>query len=216
MNSNLEKCINDNVGLIWKIAKYFYNVDKCDLYQAGILGIIKAYSNYQDNSNAKFSSYAYNYIYGEMYQLACNKEMKYGKDLINLVKKIEKAKSILTQKIMKEPSIEELATFLEIPEEKIKLAILSANNIVSIDDTKDDARPLSETIAVKNEVSNDDLILLKDSINNLNMIERDIIISRYYEDLTQMETAKKLGITQVKVSRYETRSLKKMHDYMYM
>ena len=59
-------------------------------------------------------------------------------------------------------------------------------------------------------------MLLKDCLNSLNDLEKDIITARYYEDLTQSETAKKLGITQVMVSRYESRSLQKMRTYMYM
>ena len=58
--------------------------------------------------------------------------------------------------------------------------------------------------------------MLNDSINSLDNLEKDIIRSRYYEDLTQSETARKLGITQVMVSRYEKRSLSKMRDFMYM
>ena len=54
------------------------------------------------------------------------------------------------------------------------------------------------------------------SFKTLNDLEQDIIKARYYEDLTQSETAKKLGITQVMVSRYESKSLEKMKEYMYM
>ena len=75
---------------------------------------------------------------------------------------------------------------------------------------------MHEVISVEENVSNIDKIALKDSINTLNDLEQNIIKSRYYEDLTQSETAKKLGITQVMVSRYEQKSLKKMREFMYM
>ena len=72
----LEELVKSSTGLIWTVAKKFYGVDKNDLYQAGVLGVIKAYQNYVDDGKCKFSTYAYNYIFGEMYALANNKEIK--------------------------------------------------------------------------------------------------------------------------------------------
>lgn len=214
--TNIEQIVSSSAGLIWNIAKSFYDVDKNDLYQAGVLGVIKAYQNYKKDGESKFSTYAYKYIYGEMYILACNKNMKYGKDLIMLVKKIEKGKSMLAMELMREPSLKELADFLGIDEAKIELALSSVNNLVSLDDSTNDERSLYETIGNDTTENIDDKILISDSMKELKPLEKDIINARYFEDLTQSETAKKLGITQVMVSRYETRSLKKMKDYMYM
>ena len=84
-----------------------------------------------------------------------------------------------------------------------------------MDEVCDEERSLHEVIAEEESVSVDERLELKNSINSLDAIEKDIIKSRYYEDLTQSETARKLGITQVMVSRYEKRSLTKMRDYMY-
>ena len=67
---NEEKLIKDNEKLIYSIAKRFYNMDLEDLYQAGCLGIHKAYKQYSLDSKAKFSTFAYQYIFGEMYLLA--------------------------------------------------------------------------------------------------------------------------------------------------
>ena len=214
--NNLEAIINANVGLVWKIAKSFYGLPKNDLYQAGVLGIIKAYQNYQENGDCKFSTYAYKYIYGEMYMLACNKEMKYGKDLLALVKKLEKAWNMLAQELMRDPSVKELAEYTGLPIDKIETALASVNNLVYLDEENDDKRNMYETISYKKEVDTDDAIMLKNSIDSLKPLEKDIINARYYEDLTQSETAKKLGITQVMVSRYETKSLEKIRNLMYM
>ena len=212
----LERIIKENAGLIWKIAKKFYGVNKDDLYQAGVLGIIKAYQNYQKDGNTKFSTYAYKYIYGEMYLVACNKEMKYGKDLLQLVSKIEACKNKLAQELMYEPSLEEVAKYLDLPQDKIEMAYKSVGSIIYLDSSSDDDRNLYETIGDSNGLNEDDRIMISDSINALEDLEKDIINARYFEDLTQSETAERLGITQVMVSRYETRSLKKMRDYMYM
>jgi len=199
----LEKIVKSSAGLIWKIAKNFYGVDKNDLYQAGVLGVIKAYQNYKNDGITKFSTYAYNYIFGEMYMLANNKEIKLNKDINRLLKMIE-------------PSNKELAQYLEMDLKNLEQVMMCANTFVSMDEECDERRDLHEVIACNEDVSEDDRIILNDSINSLDNLEKDIIKSRYYEDLTQSETARKLGITQVMVSRYEKRSLSKMRDFMYM
>lgn len=211
----LEELIKSSTGLIWAVAKKFYGVDKNDLYQAGVLGVVKAYQNYVDDGKSKFSTYAYNYIFGEMYALANNKEIKLNKDINRLIKMIEMGKARLSQEIMKVPSNKELAAYLEMEEEKLEQVLSYANSFVSMDEVCDDERSMHEVLALEERVSVDERLELKNSINSLDAIEKDIIKSRYYEDLTQSETARKLGITQVMVSRYEKRSLTKMRDYMY-
>ena len=211
----LEELIKSSTGLIWMVAKHFYGVDKNDLYQAGVLGVIKAYQNYVDDGKSKFSTYAYNYIFGEMYSLANNREIKLNKDINRLLKMIEMGRTRLSQEIMKVPSNKELAAYLEMEEEKLEQVLSYANSFVSMDEVCDEERSLHEVIAEEESVSVDERLELKNSINSLDAIEKDIIKSRYYEDLTQSETARKLGITQVMVSRYEKRSLTKMRDYMY-
>lgn len=216
MDKVLEKIINESVGLIWEIAKKFYGIDKADLYQAGVLGIIKAYYNYRNDESTKFSTYAYKYIYGEMYLVANSKSIKVSKDILKLVKMIEHGRNLLAQKLLHTPSNKELAAFLEIPEEKIEQALMYASSVLSIDNDTEDERSLHETIAYEEAITQDDKMLLNESMNALNPLEKDIITSRYYEDLTQSETARKLGITQVMVSRYESKSLAKMREFMYM
>lgn len=212
----LEELIKSSVPLIWKIAKNFYNVPKNDLYQAGVLGVIKAYQHYTSSSDAKFSTYAYNYIFGEMYLLANNKEIRLNKDILKLLKMIEKGKNRLTQVIMREPSNRELALYLEMDEKVLESILSYKSSFISMDDTTKEARDLHEVISEEEDLSVDDKILLYDSMNSLSHLERDIIDNRYFKDLTQSETAKKLGITQVMVSRYEQKSLKKMREFMYM
>ena len=216
MNNVLEKVIEDSAGLIWSIAKMFYGTEKSDLYQAGVLGVIKAYQNYKKDGDTKFSTYAYKYIYGEMYIVANSKSIKLSKDILKLVKMIEHGRNILAQKLLHTPTNKELAAFLEIEEEKIEQAILWASSIISIDNDTEEERSLHELIPCEEKITQDDKLLLSESLNTLNSLEKDIISARYYEDLTQSETARKLGITQVMVSRYETKSLAKMRKFMYM
>lgn len=211
----LEELIESSAGLIWMLAKKFYGADKNDLYQAGVLGVIKAYQNFHDDGKTKFSTYAYNYIFGEMYNLANNKEIKLNKDINRLFKIIDVGRVRLSQEIMRIPTNKELAAYLEMEEEKLEQVLSFASTFISIDEERDDERSLHEVLKEEETLSLDDRLELKNSIQSLDTLEKDIIKSRYYEDLTQSETAKKLGITQVMVSRYEKRSLTKMKNYMY-
>lgn len=209
----IEDIINNNQGLIYKISNMFYGVEKDDLYQAGVLGLLKAYKNYRDDSNTKFSSYAYEYIYGEMYNLAHSKTIKINKDVLKLYKLIEKTRYELAQKYEKIPDNYEIANFLGIEEKMVSNAILSGKEIMSLD--SDEQMPMYEKMGKDDTSLLDDKIMLEDSINALPKEEKDIIKARFYEDLTQSETAKKLAMSQVMVSRYEKKGISRMRTYMY-
>ena len=76
--------------LIYKVAKNFYNVELCDLYQAGSLGLIKAYRNYNENVGKNFINFAYMYIYGEMFEFVNNSQtIKLNKEYLRLSKSIK-------------------------------------------------------------------------------------------------------------------------------
>ena len=209
----IEDLIESSKGLIYKIASSFYDVEKDDLYQAGMLGLLKAYKNYKSDSNAKFSSYAYEYIYGEMYNLAHNKTMKINKDVLKLYKLIEKTRYEMAQKLDRIPDNDEVANFLELDINLVNDAIISGNVVMSLD--SDEGMPIYEKLSKNESTSLDEKIMLNDSINTLSKDEQKIIKARYYEDLTQSEIAKKLAMTQVMVSRYEKKGLSKIRSYMY-
>ncbi len=200
--------------LIWYVANKFYGVDKYDLYQTGVKALIEAEKRFQSDKGAKFSSYAYSYIYGEMYKLANNHMLKVSRDLLKLKNAIEKTRDLLTQKNGEIPTLAEISKVLGYSPEEIKMAIDCLNPVCSMDDESLETRNLYEVVPDANGLDIDNKILVEESLNTLNPMEQEIIKKRYYEDLTQSETAEKLGISQVKVSRYETRSLVKMRDFI--
>ena len=210
---NYESILKDNEKMIWKIASNFYGVDKNDLFQAGVVGLLKALKNYRTNDTTKFSSYAYEYIFGEMYTLANNKDIKISKDILKLYKVIETTRYKLAQKLNKIPSNLELSECLDIPLQTIDFACMSANTILSLDGDDEDERSVYETISSVSE-DVDTKILIDESFSVLTEEEQDIIKSRYFEDLTQQEVARKLNMTQVMVSRYEKKGIGKLRDYM--
>lgn len=213
---DIEQVINDNKRLVYAISSAFTNYNnKEDLYQAGYLGIIKAFNNYDPSQNCKFSTYAYTYIYGEMKKVVReDKGYKVSRSISKLNLLIEKAYIILSQKLMKQPSIKEIATYLNEDEYTISEAIMSTNVIKSIDEpVLDDSNcTLQEIIGYNKNV--DDLILLKDSLLKLNKDERELIHNRYMNDYTQMETSSIMNLSQVQVSRKEKKILQKLKSHI--
>ena len=213
--NTIERVIKDNEKLIYSIASNFRNYKSIeDLYQAGCLGLITAYKNFDESRDCKFTTYAYPYIFGEMRKFVReDKGIKISREISKLNLKIEKAYILLTQKLMREPSLKEISDYLEVPEYYVNEAITSLNRIKSIDEpvtTDDKSMTLQDVIGKSTNI--DELLLLKDALNSLSSDERKIIDSRYKDDYTQSKTAEIIGISQVQVSRKEQKILKKMRD----
>lgn len=207
---DLADWITKNENLIYKIASYFTSVASIeDLYQAGCIGVIKASKNYNEEKNTKFSTFAYPYILGEMKDLVRkNNPVKVSKEMLKLNKRILEAKALLAQALLREPTTEEISVYLEMKEEDVD-EILNYNFFVSsIDAPLKDTNLLLEDIISSKNVDIDTLIMLRESIDNLEEPERSIMIKRYYEDMTQMEVASTLGLGQAFVSRKEAKVLK--------
>ena len=209
----MEELIFENKNLIYSITRYFEKYsNKEDLFQAGCIGMIMAYKNYNPDMNVKFTTYAYPYILGEMKKLVReDKTMKVSRSIQLLNLKIEKANILLTQKLMRTPTILELSDFLEIPVQMIEEAINSSKPIYSIDEPLNDEGKeltLQDTIGKIDNI--DDLLLLKEALSKLNPFEQELISKRYMDDLTQQQTAYELGISQVQVSRGEQKILTKL------
>lgn len=206
--------IANHMGLIKKIASKFYNYEREDLIQVGVIGLMKAYQNFKDNGTTLFSTYAYNYIFGEMYALVNNnKNIKVSKELLKLYRIVEKTRYELAQKYSRLVTYEEVALYLEQDVKMVMEAVNSAQTMMSLDDEANELN-LHEVIPDKKANNVDLKIDLDDSFKVLNPEEQEIIKARYYEDLTQSEVAKKLNMTQVMVSRYEKKSLEKLRMQM--
>ena len=167
-----EEVINSTSGMIYMIInKYFKGYDKEDLYQVGVIGVIKAYNNYKKDHNTKFSTYAYTYIYGELYTYINNlKGLKVARENYSLYRKINDARNILSQKLMKEPSIYELSSFLELDYKLIENIISSMQSVDSLERTiisDDKDLSLLDVVSDKKDYYNIDYLMLNDEVNNL-------------------------------------------------
>ncbi len=214
-NEEIYNLIIENESFIYSIINNYKNYcDIDDLYQVGVIGMIKAYQNYDKNSSAKFTSYAYTYIFGEVIKyINENKSFKVSKEYRSLYKKINEAKTILTQKLMKEVSNYELSLFLEIDEKTIEEVMNINQTIDSLDrEIISDGKKifLEDTIGTyKDNIEN---IFLKDELEKLSKDELILLKKRYFLDETQSEIAKEMGVNQTKISREEQKILKKLSD----
>lgn len=212
--------INQNSKLVYGIcSKYGNYMDKEDLHQVGMMGLIKAYDNYDNTKETKFSTYAFPYVVGEVSKYVReNKAIKVSKDLIRLGRKInEYIDKHLAVRGYK-PSISDIALMLEVKEEKV-ISALDAYGMVtkSLDEEVNDdgkAITLLDLTPTKQRVSNEQMIDLKEAFECLSDQEKELLINRYFKDLTQSEVAKLLGVNQVYVSRLEKKALSKMKSKM--
>lgn len=197
----LEQLILEYEKLIYAVMRYFKNYhNKEDLFQVGCIGLINAYNNYNSNINTKFSTYAYSYILGEMKKLVReDKGIKISRNISKLYSQIEKANMYLTQKLMRTPTLQEIASFLEIDEYLITEALNSTNVLLDIDEMQ-----------INNQEDYNKNLLLREELNKLSNEELDLITKRYMEDMTQNEVANALGMSQVQVSRKEHKVLEKL------
>ena len=196
-------------------AKKFYNVEKKDLYQAGYIGALKAMNRYNINNETEFTTYAYKDIFGEMYELAKNnRNIKLNKNYLKIYKSIENAKVLLTQKLNRTPSLEEVSRYLEVDLSLINDVVITCREIISLDTESEMLKDNNMYSVIGNNVDYDTKILVNDSLEVLSDEERQVIDMRYFKDYTQQETADMLGINQVKVSRLETSSKKKIKKYI--
>lgn len=212
-----EQLIKMYTPLIYKIAAKFYNVDKEDLFQEGAQVISIAYQNYHKDGNTKFSTYVYPYIYGAMYSFVNqkNQPIKISKDVLSEYKKIEKTRYKLAQIWHRIPNYDEVAIYLEMDIALVNQIVSSASTIMmSMDEDRETSRTAYETISMPESLSWDDKIMLQESLGVLSPEERQIVEYRYFDDLTQSEVARRLNKTQVMISRYEKKSLEKMHEFL--
>ena len=205
---NLLEYENLVYSIINKYGSYF---DRDDLYQVGIIGLIDAHNHFDDTLGVKFSSYAYYYILGEVTKFVReNRPVKVGKDLVKLNTSIEKTRDIMRQKLGREPTDTEVSLFLEIDEKRINEVRCALQDVQSLDFQYDEDVSLYNSVMSFDKETNASVLDLKDQINKLSKEEKDLIEVRYYQDMTQSEASKKLGMSQVQVSRKEGKILEKL------
>ncbi len=187
---------------IYGIAKKFNGYkNKEDLIQVGYMGLVMALKNYKEDTNTKFSTYAYKYIYGEMCKLVReDKSIKLNRNMTKLRNSLENAKNILYQKLNREPTIKELSIFLELDPSVIEETLKINLNVMSIDMqvNSDNENNLYEVIPSSNMDINT-LVALKQSLENLNDEDKRMLNMSF--NMTEKEVGQEFDMNQVQVSR---------------
>lgn len=202
-------------GLVYSvIRKYTKYFEQDDLYQVGMMGLISAYKNFDESQDTKFSTYAYYYILGEVRKYIRESNLvKVGSKLMKVSHSIQKAREVMSQRLGREPTTLELSVFLEVDVSTIEEASIATQEVQSLDYSFDEnSGEFYNSVSCLDNGLNDRILDLREGISNLDQESKDIIRTRYYEDMTQTEASRKLGISQVQVSRKEGKILEKLRE----
>ena len=219
-----EVLIEQNLGLVRHIVKRFLGrgYEAEDLFQIGVIGLIKAIDKFDTEYDVKFSTYAVPLITGEIKRFIRDDGMiKVSRNLKENGIKIKMAREKLAGKYGREPSIDEVAKEAFLTVEEVVLAMEANVQVESIYNSvyQSDGNELFMVDQLADESGNAheevlNHLLVNQLLNGLGKEEQKLIILRYYQDKTQMEVAKVLGISQVQVSRLEKKILLGMRQKM--
>ena len=213
-----EILLENNSSLLKSIVRRFNNkgIDYDDLYQLACVGFLKAISNFNEEFEVRFSTYAVPMIAGEIKRfMRDDGSIKVSRAIKILAHKINHYIQDYTNKFNKSPEIDEIAKEFNVDSGEVVVALDSVRMPISLfetnNDEKDNSTELIDKIPSKdNQEELIDRLLLKNIIKDLPERDRKIIILRYYRDMTQSEIAKMLGISQVQVSRLENKIIDKI------
>ena len=212
-----EEIFNDNLPLIKSIIKRFKGkgIEYDDLYQIASIGFLKAINNFDESFGVKFSTYTVPMIIGEIKRyIRDNGAIKVSRTLKILANKIGKFIDLYQTNHDSSPSVEIIATEFNITPEEVVVALDSAKMPLSIYekfDDEEDAPELIDKIATNDgEEKMVERIHLQNIIEELNEREKKLIVMRFFRDKTQTEVAENLGVSQVQVSRLETKIIEKI------
>ena len=218
-----QKMINGNLRLVLSVVQKFTgrgeNLD--DLFQVGCIGLIKALDNFDTTLNVRFSTYAVPMIIGEIRRyLRDNNAIRVSRSLRDIAYKALKARDQLSEKLGREPNVNELAEALHLPREDVVFALEAIQDPVSLFEPvfNDGGDSLYIMDQITNERKPDNGWLyeigVQDAMSRLNERERHILKLRFYQGRTQMEVASEIGISQAQVSRLEKNALVHMRKNM--
>lgn len=212
-NSNaMGKLIEENSGLIWSIAKRFFGrgIEADDLYQLGCVGFIKAVNGFDDSFCTQFSTYAVPKIAGEIRRfIRDDGSIKVSRTIKEQGSVIRQAKRKLEQSMGREPNLSEISLETGISPEDIAACELALAPSESLESEKGDGGLTLEGVLGDRDTESKliEKISLSEAINSLPVKYKQVLILRYYRDLTQSKTAEALGISQVQVSRIEKKAI---------
>ena len=213
-----ERLIQGNFPLIKSIVKNYQNkgVDYDDLYQIGCVGFLKAINNFEEKFEVKFSTYAVPMIAGEIKRfLRDDGSIKISRAIKSLWLKIRTYLDEIKKRGDEIPSVEDLAKKFEVDPADVVYAMDASQSLISLNAQIDESSNNSQSVLdrIPSEDKSEqmlDKILLKEAIAKLPEREKKILLLRYFRGKTQSEVADILGVSQVQISRLETKIIEKL------
>lgn len=213
-----EELIKGNLRLVLSVVQRFQNRGESmdDLFQVGVIGLIKAIDNFNLDLDVRFSTYAVPMCIGEIRRyLRDDNPVRVSRSMRDTAYKAMQVKEQLINANGKEPTIEEIAEKLKMKKSDVVLALEAIVDPVSLyEPVYNDG---GDTIYIMDQVGDNstdkdwvDEISIKDELKNLDPRERTIMYLRFMQGKTQMEVAKEVGISQAQVSRLEKNALKRI------
>jgi len=208
--------IEGNLRLVLSVIQRFggrgENPD--DLFQVGCIGLMKAINNFDPTKQVKFSTYGVPMIAGEIRRyLRDNAPIRVSRSIRDVAYKVLQCKEGLLLRLGREPSLEEIAKELSLPEGDVAQALDAVCAPISLHDPvyTDGGDPLTVMDQVKDTRNTEaawmERTMLRGAYSTLGQREKEILSLRFYDGKTQMEVAGKLGISQAQVSRLEKNAI---------
>ncbi|MBQ8514097.1 MAG: RNA polymerase sporulation sigma factor SigG [Ruminococcus sp.] len=215
-----DKLIQGNLRLVLSVIQRFTGrgEDVDDLFQVGVVGLIKAINNFDLSKEVRFSTYCVPMISGELRRyLRDYSQIKVSRSLRDLAYKAMQAKERLTGTLCREPNITEIAEEIGAKREDVVIALESVTDPVSLyepiySDSGDTLYVLDQ-ISDKNGIENWlGEIAFREAMQSLSDREKKILHLRFFQGKTQIEVASEIGISQAQVSRLEKGALSKIKE----
>ena len=226
--------IEKNLGLVHSIVRRFAGrgYDLEDLFQIGVIGLMKSIDKFNLKLNVKFSTYAVPMITGEIKRfLRDDGLVKVSRTLKENGMKVKVTRQRLQNILGREPALQEIAKESGLTAEEIVMAMEAGSEVESIyasvgqDDGSEmflvdkvvrgeragvGSSAFSPEDAEKEKLLNH--MLLEELLDSLSGKERELITMRYFQNKTQTQIAQSLGISQVQVSRMEKKILLRLRE----
>ena len=217
------RLVAENLGLVHAVTRRFEHRghDREELFQIGCIGLMKAIDKFDVSLQLAFSTYAVPMITGEIRRFLRDDGMiKVSRSLKKLSYKCGKKKEELTERMGREPTMEELATSLGTEKEELVQAMEAATEVESIyrpiHQEGDSQLSILDRLEEKSRPEEHLLnrMMLSQILDGLDKEERQLIYLRYFQEKTQAAVGEILGISQVQVSRMEKKILERMRKQM--
>ena len=202
--------IRENLGLVHACAKRFKGrgIEYDDLYQAGCVGLVKAFDNFNSELGYKFSTYAVPVIIGEIKRLFRDGgAVKVSRGLKELSLKVTREVQRFALENGREPTVKELSEIMSIEPEQVSEALTVSMQPLSLTLSDDDGESQADIPVQSPDESITEIMSLNTEISRLDERDRKMIELRYFKGMTQSQAAKLLDMTQVQVSRREKKIL---------